>query len=149
MTRQTINPVLLSEQFWIEAINPSSAFEEEGRTEFRRGLSTGDVDDLAWSRLILHSLQDQALWPIVIRLLDLAALTPRAEFVEALALFLTSQYTVERLSAQSSKLPDAELQHALLAVNGLKGILSRAGAMYARDLDALIGSINDSIQPRK
>jgi len=107
------------------------------------------MDDLAWSRLILHSLRDQALWPIVIRLMDLAALTPQAEFVEALALFLTSQYTVERLSVQSSNLPDAELHHALHAVNGLKEILSRAGAMYARDLDALIGSINDSIQRRQ
>jgi hypothetical protein len=149
MTSQTINPIILSEQFWLEAIDPSSAFAEEGRTEFRRGLSTGDVDDLAWSRLILHSLRDQAMWPIVIRLMDLAALTPRAEFVEALSLFLTSQRTVERLSVQSSDLTDEELHHALLAVNGLKEILSRAGAMYARDLDALIGSINDSIQRRQ
>jgi hypothetical protein len=66
-----LDPRLLDDQFWAEAIVPSAAFEAESRIEFRRGLVLGDLDDLAWARLVLHSISDSGLWPITIRLLEL------------------------------------------------------------------------------
>lgn len=106
MSKETISvdPILLEEAFWIEAVDPSTTFAQEARTEFRRGLVDATVDDLAWARLVLPAITDRGLMPISARLLELAAAAADAEFVEPVTLFMMDPKVISRMRAQMQRM---------------------------------------------
>ena len=126
-----LDPRLSTDVFWAEAIDPLTSFAPEARTEFRRGLASGSVDDLAWARLILHSITDVGLCPIVARLLELAVATSDAEFVEPLTLFLTNPKVVDRLRTRWADLPVSRRRVALDHGEQLFELLNQAGDPWA------------------
>lgn len=103
-----IDPELLTDEFWDKAFQADDPFQGELKTEFRRGVMTGSEDDLRWGRMAMASITDEALWPLLFRLIELAARFPGAEFVESLAFFLSEEATLQRLLKESPKLPSIE-----------------------------------------
>lgn len=95
----SVEPILMSDSFWEGAFNPHDPFREELLREFRRGVIYGGPSDLAWGRMAIYGLSDNALWPVVNRLVQLATVDPSADFVESLAFFLSSPETLERMRA--------------------------------------------------
>ena len=75
------NRWLMSDDFWNSAFDRNEVFRSEFLTEFRRGIVKGIENDLAWTRLAIYGVKDIALWPVLLRITELAALTPREEFV--------------------------------------------------------------------
>jgi len=88
---------LLSDAFWSRAFRPDDPLLSQYIAEFRRGVVEAREDDLAWARLAIYSLQDDALLPVISRLTAIALNMPGWEFVESLAFFLSDQQTLARL----------------------------------------------------
>ena len=107
------NANLQDNGFWDDAFEKDALFHSHFVSEFRRGLADGSRDDLAWARLAVHAIRDCALWPIVMRLTELAARMPRAEFVESLAFFVSDENTLRRLRQGLGAIKNSELQRAL------------------------------------
>lgn len=91
------NLVLQDDEFWTSAFVPDLLFRKEVLSEFRRGLLEASESDLAWARLAMYGIRNEALWPITLRLLHLATRLPNAEFVESLAFFLSNEETIDRM----------------------------------------------------
>jgi hypothetical protein len=113
--------------FWDTAFDENSPFRREFLTEFRRGLVEGAESDLAWARLAIHAITDCALWLVVLRMNELAAGMPRAEFVESLSFFLASDRTLVRLRENAKGVPNLEFQKALMHLNRLQLELRNLG----------------------
>lgn len=108
-----IDPELLRDEFWESAFQADDPFRSELKTEFRRGVVDGGEDDLRWGRLAMASITDAALWPLLSRLIELAARLPGAEFVESLVFFLSQPATLERLQRATAQSPSIELARRL------------------------------------
>jgi hypothetical protein len=129
---------LLEDSFWTEAFDPLTAFAAEARTEFRRGLISGNEGDLAWARLVLHAITDVGLWPISARLLELASAAPAAEFVEPLVFFLANPTVGLRMRARLSDLSATERSAAIDHARKLFDLLREVHDPLAGKLESTV-----------
>lgn len=122
-----VDPKLLEDAFWEFAFDRNEPFRTEYVTEFRRGIVEGSENDLAWARMAIYGISDGALWPIILRLVDLGVSRPRAEFVESLAFFLSSEQALSRLREGSGCVTPHDLSAALHFVSELQKTLTDQG----------------------
>lgn len=139
---------LFDDEFWRTAINPAAAFRDDGQAEFRRGLIDGNEDDLAWSRLLIYDVSDQAIWQIVVRLIELALGMPRAEFVECLVLFLSNEQSLSRLRATLSSLSDEQILATSRHADALFAVLQDADAYEGKAINSFRELMVQAIQDR-
>ncbi|WP_153067432.1 hypothetical protein [Steroidobacter cummioxidans] len=104
----SIDPELLNDGFWEKAFQADDPFRNELKTEFRRGVVYGGEDDLRWGRMAIPSITDEALWPLLSRLIELAVRFPGADFVEGLVFFLSQSATHQRLQRATPRSPSIE-----------------------------------------
>lgn len=131
-----IDPELLADEFWEKAFQSDDPFQSELKTEFRRGILNGSEDDLRWGRMAMASITDEALWPLLPRLIELAARFPGAEFVESLVFFLSDEATLQRLLEGISKVPSIERVHRLEQLTAIltQHLVERRDSDLADDL---------------
>ena len=132
----SIDPELLTDEFWESAFQADDPFQSELKTEFRRGVIDGGEDDLRWGRLAIARITDEALWPLLSRLVELATRFPGADFVESLVFFLSQSATLQRLQSATPKSPSIEQAHRLerLTVKLVQHLVARRDSDLADDL---------------
>lgn len=138
-----VNPILLDEKFWESAFALNEPFRPEYITDFRRGIVEGRESDLAWARMAIYGISDSALWPIILRLVELAVSLPRAEFVESLAFFLSSDEALSRLRQSLKRVPPRDSSAALNHLAGLQQKLTDQGE---HDLSQRLNAFRDLVK---
>ena len=138
-----VDPILLDDKFWESAFDPNEPFRPEYVTEFRRGIVEGGESDLAWARMAIYGISDSALWPIILRLVELAVSRPRAEFVESLAFFLSSDEALSRLRHSPKRLSPRDSKAALNQLAGLQQKLTDQGE---DDLSQRLSAFRDLVK---
>jgi len=94
---EAIDSSLRSEEFWKNAFKANDPLRCDYADAFRRGIVEGREEDLAWARLAIYGLTDDAIVPIVARLIGLATRFPGADFVEPLSFFVSDETTLSRM----------------------------------------------------
>lgn len=132
----SIDPELLRDEFWENAFQADDPFQSELKTEFRRGVVYGGEDDLRWGRMAIPSITDEALWPLLSRLIELAARFPGADFVEGLVFFLSQSATLQRLQSVLPRSPSIEQARRLerLTDELVQHLMARRDSDLADDL---------------
>jgi hypothetical protein len=122
-----LDPLLYNDEFWENAFETQETFRNEYLSEFRRGVISGNEDDLAWGRMAIYGITDKALWPILRRLINLAVAHPNAGFVESLAFFLSSDDARPRFQRLIVGWPTSDLASVAEAISTLQVQLRSRG----------------------
>lgn len=130
MSSSVINPkdsilsMLLEEGFWLDAFDQGAPFYDSYTTYFKKGIidEIPNVLDIHWEAI--YYLNDFALTPIIIRLIQIATKHPKSSFIESLSFFLSKENQQNRLITAFSSIGNKTIDSLIKNIELLSSYLT-------------------------